>query len=63
MTDGKSFDSIGKWLRNIDEVRNENRFIWKIVRLFSVHLFSIFLKNYWNILHLACCIHWRTDFE
>jgi len=24
ITDGKSFDSIGKWLRNIDEVRKIN---------------------------------------
>lgn len=27
MTDGKSFDSIGKWLRNIDEVRKSSEII------------------------------------
>ncbi len=31
VTDGKSFDSIGKWLRNIDEVLKFLKFILALI--------------------------------
>lgn len=59
VTDGKSFDSIGKWLRNIDEVFKKNIVSFINLPNLNITLFAltVFIRNFksYELLQLNCC--------